>query len=380
TGNDEPIHCICGITVDTGFSIWCDGCCLWTHGECMGVDQKDKENLPERWLCWECHPRPIDRERARRIQLAKLAGSFDAKRRRRMSSAAGVVVSPTISTTNSSLPQVPAVPEDEHVNIDDDTSPNTYIDIANDIIPHRETRDKLRRHAHSWRGVTAINDDSTHPHRLSTTPTRLHPFPSPQHPISLQPVPNPSPFIPPTYSVHASRPIPSSQFITTYPSLITPTSDYLKDPLNAYALLGMPKPYVHLVGPPLDVALDARWYGGKGRWVRNGCRPNAIIRPIICRRKEEKENGKEKEGEDAERKGKEKAKERESSEGGEEDETLSFALFALKDLRAHDEVVLGKYILVPFSHSFLIHLTMFCSGWEWDDGNVVHQLPALIGS
>ncbi|KAG7094497.1 hypothetical protein E1B28_008096 [Marasmius oreades] len=118
----------------------------------------------------------------------------------------------------------------------------------------------------------------------------------------------------------------------------------------------MPKPYVHLIGPPLDLALDARWYGGKGRWVRNGCKPNAVIRPIICRRKET-ENGKPKEGEKGEEKETEKEGENGEAEG--DDETLSFALFALKDLKANDEIVLG---------------------WEWDDGNVVHQLPALIGS
>ena len=30
------------------------------------------------------------------------------------------------------------------------------------------------------------------------------------------------------------------------------------NPLNAYARLGMPEPYVYLFGPPLGVALDAR--------------------------------------------------------------------------------------------------------------------------
>ena len=37
--------------------------------------------------------------------------------------------------------------------------------------------------------------------------------------------------------------------------------------------------------------------------------------------------------------------------------TLGFAIFALRDLKAREEVVLG---------------------WEWDDGSVVHKLPALV--
>jgi hypothetical protein len=40
-----------------------------------------------------------------------------------------------------------------------------------------------------------------------------------------------------------------------------------------------------------------------------------------------------------------------------EQKTLGFAVFALRDLKANEEVVLG---------------------WEWDDGNAVHALPALI--
>lgn len=36
---------------------------------------------------------------------------------------------------------------------------------------------------------------------------------------------------------------------------------------------------------------------------------------------------------------------------------LAFALFTLRDLKANEEVVLG---------------------WEWDDGNAVHALPAVL--
>ena len=38
-------------------------------------------------------------------------------------------------------------------------------------------------------------------------------------------------------------------------------------------------------------------------------------------------------------------------------ETLTFGVFALRDIKANEEVILG---------------------WEWDDGNAVHHLPALI--
>jgi len=97
----------------------------------------------------------------------------------------------------------------------------------------------------------------------------------------------------------------------------------------------MPKPFVHLIGPPLDLALDARITGDKARFVRSGCRPNAVLRPVVCREKDGEEH-----------------------HVVDNDETrLSFAVFASRDLKADEEVILG---------------------WEWDDGNAVHSLPALI--
>jgi SET domain-containing protein len=92
----------------------------------------------------------------------------------------------------------------------------------------------------------------------------------------------------------------------------------------------MPKPYVHLLGPPLDVALDARIVGDHGRFARWGCKPNAALRPILCER---------------------------GSKETDDESTLGFGVFATKDMKADEEIVLG---------------------WEWDDGNAVHLLPALL--
>jgi hypothetical protein len=39
------------------------------------------------------------------------------------------------------------------------------------------------------------------------------------------------------------------------------------------------------------------------------------------------------------------------------EETFGFGVFALRDLKVGQEIVLG---------------------WEWDDGNAVHTLPALL--
>ena len=156
---------------------------------------------------------------------------------------------------------------------------------------------------------------------------------------------------------------------------------------------------------------------GKARWARCGCWPNAVVRPVICRdtrRRKKKGEGGTGGHENGNGKPKSKGKDtataaRRHREGcGEptsatedidepppsstdesdshshlhtdtdsdsgvgaatdtdtdadsdtDDTTLSFALFALRDLRADEEIVLG---------------------WEWDDGHAVHMLPALMES
>lgn len=68
------------------------------------------------------------------------------------------------------------------------------------------------------------------------------------------------------------------------------------------------------------MALDSRLAGNHGR---SGCQPNAVLRPLLC----------------------------------DDPGSLGFGIFALRDLKANEEVVLG---------------------WEWDDGNAAHKLPALL--
>jgi SET domain-containing protein len=134
---------------------------------------------------------------------------------------------------------------------------------------------------------------------------------------------------PPSYALHTTTDIPSTHFITPFTSTIIPSSTYLSDPLNAYAHLGMPKQFVHLMGAPLDLTLDSRITGDKGRFARSGCHPNAVLRPVLCP----------------------------NTSSDDDTDSLSFGVFAMRDLKANEEVVLG---------------------WEWDDGNAVHSLPALI--
>ncbi|RPD70189.1 hypothetical protein L226DRAFT_493158 [Lentinus tigrinus ALCF2SS1-7] len=356
SNSSESIYCICGFSDDDGFSICCDSCQRWCHAACFSIVENE---VPDEWQCWECAPRPVDRDRAVKLQKARrrlMANGAQKQRRaspgverkpRKPSAAAGEGAHKRkrrASINTSVAIHTHAQAEDEHVDIDEPMV-QSFVPITKDIVTD-DARDRLRRVASDWRGITAISPTTLTPG--CTTPALLTPdeLPGPLHipTIAVQPVPTsaasfPSIFAngnasvrPLSYAIHATQPITSSKLIAPYPSTIIPTASYLRDPLNAYAHLGMPKPYVHLFGPPLDVALDARITGDQSRFVRNGCRPNAVLRPMFCPSKHPAKS---------------------------DDEAVKFGIFALRDLKANEEVVLG---------------------WEWDDENVVHHLPALIQS
>ncbi|KAJ3283175.1 hypothetical protein HK104_010521 [Borealophlyctis nickersoniae] len=72
SGNDDEegiIRCICGFDDDDGWTINCDKCSVWQHLACFGYKDEDKDKLPEIWLCDLCHPRKLNKERARQIQV-----------------------------------------------------------------------------------------------------------------------------------------------------------------------------------------------------------------------------------------------------------------------------------------------------------------------
>ncbi|KAG6856691.1 hypothetical protein H0H87_001732 [Tephrocybe sp. NHM501043] len=280
-GGEEAIRCICGSTYDDGFSIACDECSRWCHAACFGIV---REEVPDEWRCWECDPRAHKQR----------------KRRRRMSSA--------------------REHDEEDVVVDIEEPPlQTHTTVpAHANISAPATRARLLDAAQHWRGVSA-----------------LQPYvPPPPHATALAPLaPHTATVTPPAYTLTTTTPLPASALIAPYTAAITPSAAYVADPLNAYAHLGMPKPFVHLLARPWDIALDARQVADSqgARWVRSGCRPNAVLRPVLCPQS--------------------------STDHNPPQDSLGFALFALRDLKAGEEVVLG---------------------WEWDDGCVVHQLPAVL--
>ncbi|KAF9375998.1 hypothetical protein CPC16_000420 [Podila verticillata] len=72
------IRCICNYTDDDGFTIQCEHCLVWQHAVCVGIVQS---NVPDRYLCEQCSPRPVDRKRANEVQRRRI-GALDRKRER----------------------------------------------------------------------------------------------------------------------------------------------------------------------------------------------------------------------------------------------------------------------------------------------------------
>ena len=71
----ETIDCICGFAYeDGGLSIACDDCGRWCHTTCFNIIEGA---VPEEWRCWECLPRPVDKERAVFLQQQRLKQNYD---------------------------------------------------------------------------------------------------------------------------------------------------------------------------------------------------------------------------------------------------------------------------------------------------------------
>ncbi|KAI9573435.1 hypothetical protein HD554DRAFT_2012767, partial [Boletus coccyginus] len=383
TPNSDAISCICGFTYDDGFSIACDDCSRWCHAACFGIVQGGE--VPEFWKCWVCDPAlEVDKERAVKIQKGRLKAmrmktspgtnggapggttingpasrrktSPGAERKSRRGSAVAAAIEGSGSSRKKRRASRISHPNDNGPT-PSSTLPPTPVTFPPDIYPNPSVYSQLLRVAKAWRGVTALNP----PLHVASDPspfshTSIYPSPPISNYVST-PVPSSShprscaksPLTLSTNTVSFSNPngtIPATTLLAPYTAAIVPSAAYLADPLNGYAHLGMGKPHVRLVGGGWGVGLDARNVeDSKARWARCGCWPNAVVRPVICKQQTDDSSDQD----DVPP----------TSDSDADPTSLSFALFALRDLRADEEIVLG---------------------WEWDDGHAVHTLPALMES
>ena len=323
----EAISCICGYTHDDGFQIGCESCPRWAHAMCFGIGSA---NVPEKWYCWKCRPRQVNRERAAKDQreylrtLAAETGGYGQSDRRRRTSPG----TDKKSRKSSGMKRKVLEEEQQHVDIMTEDEPWKFAHVreVGEEEPRANGRSKPRQIDHGRRDAPSISVyDLIHPTHTSprdyarqppvTTPRPSYSSIGHGRPFSLG---SNAPTHPP-----AQR-LPSPQaLLNSHP----PTR--LADPLDSYAHLGMPKPIVNLTGPLSDMTRVEHPRS------RSRQQPNAILRPIMCRQSNSSHGDPQTSSADA----------------------LAFGIFAVRDLRANEEVVLG---------------------WEWDDGHALHSLPAAI--
>lgn len=122
-----------------------------------------------------------------------------------------------------------------------------YVPITRDIV-HPAVQPVLRSFAHTWRGVTAFSDAETNTNDELSPLTSCIPMPAPTLPTDdtpttdtrktfLHPLSSPltPPVRPPTYTLHALRPIARQSYVVPYTCAITPSREYLREPTSQYA-------------------------------------------------------------------------------------------------------------------------------------------------
>ncbi|KAF9228203.1 hypothetical protein BS17DRAFT_745486 [Gyrodon lividus] len=375
--DSDAISCICGFTYDDGFSIACDDCSRWCHAACFGIIQGGE--VPEFWKCWVCNPAvEVDKERAVKIQKGRLkAMRMKASHRKpRRGSAVAAAIDGSGTSKKRRRASMLAPPDPSRISHSNasivsgsfNNAHPTPITFPPDIYPHPSTHTQLLRVARAWRGPSPFVQAAPYatppvsngaytspsvPYSVPSTSSHPHPRSYAKSPFTLSTNTTPSLNTHSTTSSNTAHIIPASTLLAPYTATIVPSSAYLADPLSGYAHLGMGKPQVRLVGGGWEVGVDARGIGaedvggGKTRWARCGCWPNAVVRPVICAQSHQTDDSPDQEDSAS------------ASDSDTDPTTLSFALFALRDLKADEEIVLG---------------------WEWDDGHAVHMLPALMES
>lgn len=132
---------------------------------------------------------------------------------------------------------------------------------------------------------------------------------------------------PTLYAVYTKEKVQAGSFIGEYRGEVIDSASYRRDPINQYSGLGIPKPFVRAMGPPVDLLIDTRGYGTELRFIRSSCHPNAVLRPIVWRPSES------------------------------EPPRLRFGIFASIDIPRRQEITLA---------------------WEWDDNHIVHALQSIV--
>ncbi|XP_045620704.2 uncharacterized protein upSET isoform X1 [Procambarus clarkii] len=339
-GDEQPIddsitRCVCDFSHDDGYMIQCDRCFVWQHVDCMEID---RDNIPDEYLCEACDPRPIDRFKARALQIrrrqeikAHLASSFYF----RLSSSDSddnIPVSSKGRGTLGKIQEKKVVKKKKVKQLKDMKNgrkgslsllkkTNLVSPGNNNIIPGTEDKErrmlvKRRRKSSSMSGGEGVSDDSNSGpverlrawvegyevavtnHYSPELRARVHAARingvSPDLRASTQGavlghrckvIENPQPL----FDVFDSKILVAATRLSINTAITEFQGKYLlASQWNAQQpVLGQPYlPYVlqyHMPKEGLTVCVDARTYGNDARFTRRSCQPNAEVRHVVER-------------------------------------------------------------------------------------------------
>lgn len=114
------IRCVCGFDDDDGFTIQCEKCNAWQHGQC--VDIYSEQEVPETYYCNRCSDRKVDVESAIQRQLKRKENESKGGGKRKTSKSVKfrTTVENTDSTSNgANTPKTPSTPRIEATPVSD---------------------------------------------------------------------------------------------------------------------------------------------------------------------------------------------------------------------------------------------------------------------
>lgn len=114
------IRCVCGFDDDDGFTIQCEKCNAWQHGQC--VDIYTEQEVPETYYCNRCSDRKVDVEAAIQRQLKRKENESKGGGKRKTSKS--VKFRTTVENTDSTMngantPKTPSTPRIEATPVSD---------------------------------------------------------------------------------------------------------------------------------------------------------------------------------------------------------------------------------------------------------------------
>ncbi|CAA93898.1 Histone lysine methyltransferase Set3 [Schizosaccharomyces pombe] len=304
------IRCVCPFEDDDGFTIQCESCEVWQHAVCVNIDAN---NVPEKYFCEQCQPRPIDADKAHKIQLARLQREEEQSRilsrsrssnNKRRTSFGKNGASPTHSASprqgnNTGANGALFSQSTNSSNSGSYRNSVTGATLPNAHAPHSQNRRRRSNHLNNppEAPITEASNEYVYSFHLEYVPLESNTFSASALEYSknldlknldesevlmdgCQVVPiSSSKFCCSRFGLVSTCEIPPNTPIMEVKGRVCTQNEYKSDPKNQYNILGAPKPHVFFDSNS-QLVVDSRVAGSKARFARKGCQSNSVVSSV----------------------------------------------------------------------------------------------------